>query len=328
MPNPKYLASILFIIFAPVAADAQASDPFVVRTELVADRKAVFATVESIDTVVARARIGGTIGELRVDEGDAIEAGSVLAVVVDDRLAPQIGAVNARASSFSAQLSQARIEFERANDLFDRGIFPQARLDQANTAVVVLEGQLASIRRERDVLVQQAREGDVLAPTSGRVLNVSVSAGSVILPGEPVAVIASELYLLRLSLPERHAHNIQEGDTIEVDTSSLPAGVATTGQIRQVYPQIEDGRVIADAVVAGLGSFFVGERVRVFVMVEERPAINVPPDFLETRFGVDYVHLLNAQGGTIQVAVLRGRETAAGVEVLAGLSDGDRLVRP
>ena len=306
----------------------QSADTFTVETTQIADRKAVFATVESIDTVTARARIGGTIGELRVDEGDAVEAGAVLAVVVDDRLAPQIGAANATASALDAQLAQARIELERAEDLFARGIYAQARLDQARTQVDVLEGQLASARQERAVLVQQSREGDVLAPASGRVLSVPVTSGSVVLTGEPVAQIASELYLLRLRLPERHARSIAEGDTIEIDGAALTGNVAGTGRIRQVYPRIEDGRVVADAIVDGLGDYFVGERVRVRIAVDDRDALLVPPGFLTTRYGVDYARVRRADGTLTDVVVQRGLETADGVEILGGLAAGDVLVQP
>jgi RND family efflux transporter MFP subunit len=322
----------LFAVFVLAAATAQANaqsgETFTVSQSLIADRKAVFATVESVDTVAARARIGGTIGELRVDEGDAVVAGDVLAVVVDDRLAPQIGAANASASALAAQLEQARIDLTRAEDLFERGIFPQARLDQARTQVDVLEGQLASARQERAVLVQQSREGDVLAPSAGRVLNVPVTSGSVVLPGEAVATIASDLYLLRLRLPERHARTISEGDPVTVDAAALTGDVAPTGRIRQVYPRIEDGRVVADAVVDGLGDFFVGERVRVYVEVDERAAFVVPEDFLINRYGVDYVRLREADGHAVDIVVQRGRTTPDGIEILGGIAEGDVLVQP
>lgn len=321
-------AALILSLLAATPAWAQTGDTHTVETVRVSDRKAVFATVESVDTVTARARLGGTIGELRVDEGDAVEAGSVLAVVVNERLAPQIGSVNAQAAALNAQLAQARIDLERAQDLFSRGIFPQARLDQASTQVEVLEGQLASVRRERDVLVQQAREGDVLAPAAGRVLQVPVTAGTVVMPGEPIAMIASDLYLLRLRLPERHARSIEEGDAIEVDAAALSGDVAAQGQIRQVYPRIEDGRVVADALVDGLGGFFVGERVRVYVSVDERDAVIIPADYVSTRYGVDYVHLVTATGETAEVSVLRGPETEAGVEILSGIAAGDQVVRP
>lgn len=299
-----------------------------VQPSAVTDEKAVFATVESVDVVSARARIGGVIGELRVDEGDAVSAGDVIAVVVDDRLVPQIGAVNSTAAAFSAQLDQARSDLTRAQDLFDRGIFPQARLDEAQTAVDVLENQLASARQERAVLVQQSREGDVLAPMTGRVLDVPVTTGTVVLPGESIALVASDLYVLRLMLPERHARSISEGDSIRVDGAALTGNVSPTGFIRQVYPRIQDGRVMADAVVEGLGDFFVGERVRVLIAVDERDTIFIPAAFIDTRYGVDYVRVQSADEAPHDVVVQRGETRGDAVEILSGVSAGDVLVQP
>lgn len=317
---------ILSLVLA--TASLQSAETHTVEQTEISDRKAVFATVESVDTITARARIGGTIGQLQVDEGDSVEAGDVLAVVVDDRLAPQIAAANATANALAAQYAQAETDLERAEDLHERGIYPQARLDQARTQVEVVQGQLAAARRSRDVLVQQSREGDVLAPASGRVLAVPVTSGSVIMPGEAVATIASDLYLLRLRLPERHARSISEGDPVEIGMSALGNEVASTGRIRQVYPRIEDGRVVADAVVDGLGDFFVGERVRVHVTVDARHAILIPADFIDTRYGVDYVCLQLGNGHVTEIVVQRGLETARGVEILSGLSAGDVLVQP
>lgn len=322
------LTLALAALALPAASIAQTGDTYTVVERQIIDRKAVFATVESIDVVSARARIGGTIGELRVDEGDAVEAGDILAVVVDDRIAPQIGAMHGQLSALDSQLAQARIDLTRAQDLFERGIFPQVRLDQASTAVEVLEGQVAAARQNRNVLVQQSRQGDVLAPATGRVLQVPVTSGSVVLPGEAVAIIASDLYLLRLRLPERHARTIHLGDAVMVDASDLTGDVAPSGYIRQVYPQVEDGRVIADAVVDGLGSYFVGERVRVYLAVDERAAILVPANYLATRYGVDYVRLQHANGSLSDIVVQRGLESADGVEILGGLAAGDLLVQP
>ena len=286
---------------------------FEVTTTLVADHKAVFATVESVDTLTARTRIGGTIVDLLVDEGDMVAAGDVLALVVNEQLAPQIASATSQADALEAELDQAREDLDRATDLFQRGIIAQARLDQAQTAVAVLEGRLASANQSRDVLVQQEREGEVLAPGAGRVLDVQSPMGSVVLPGESVAIIASDRYLLRLNLPERHARTIAEGDEIE--------------EIVQVYPLIQNGRVIADAEVAGLGSFFIGERVRVHVTVDTRQVIVIPRDYVATRFGNDFV-TLDTGDGRRDVVVLLGAEGAEGVEILAGLSAGDRLVQP
>jgi len=56
---------------------------YLVRPSMVADEKAVFATVQSANVVPARARIGGTIVELKVRQGDHVEQGQVIATVSD-----------------------------------------------------------------------------------------------------------------------------------------------------------------------------------------------------------------------------------------------------
>lgn len=315
-----------FLLFLFLAGPAFAQS-IEVTTTLVADRKAVFATVESVDTLTARTRIGGTIVDLLVDEGDLVAAGDVLALVVNEQIAPQIAAATSQAASFEAELAQAREDRERAADLVSRGIVAQTRLDQAQTSVAVLEGRLAAANQSRDVLVQQEREGEVLAPAAGRVLDVQSPSGSVMLPGEPVAIIASDHYLLRLNLPERHARSIAVGDEIEVAGAEMGGEVASTGVIRQVYPLISNGRIVADAEVEGLGSFFIGERVRVHVAVETREVIVIPRSYINTRFGNDFV-VLETEDGHSDVVVLLGQETPEGVEILAGLSFGDRLVQP
>jgi len=185
---------------------------------------------------------------------------------------------------------------------------------------------------ERSVIQQQLTEGNVLAPTSGRVLRVPLRAGTVVLPGEPVAQIAEQNFVLRLRVPERHAGFLKAGDPVRIDAEELGESVARFGTIKLVYPRIEDGRVVADANVEGLGDYFVGRRIRVWVSAGERTAIVIPASLVTTRFGVDYVRLRKGPT-TIDVPIQRGRDLPRpdmpdGLEILSGLSAGDQLVRP
>jgi multidrug efflux pump subunit AcrA (membrane-fusion protein) len=173
----------------------------------------------------------------------------------------------------------------------------------------------------------------VLAPAAGRVLKVSVTAGTVILPGEPVAIIAEGHFVLRLRVPERHARFLKAGDTVRIDGDGLGSGSVQFGTIRLVYPQIEDGRVTADAEVAGLGDYFVGERIRVWVSAGERSSVTVPASFIITRFGIDYARVGADAKTAVDVPVQRGRDQPRpdmpdALEILSGLKAGNVLVRP
>ena len=129
------------------------------------------------------------------------------------------------------------------------------------------------MRSDRDVVVQQSAEGAVLAPGAGRVLTVPVSIGRVLMPGETVATIAEDQYILRLQLPERHAQFMRAGDKVLIGARGSDDAASATrrsGTVRLVYPEITGGRVIADVDVAGLGDYFVGERTRVYVSTGKR----------------------------------------------------------
>jgi RND family efflux transporter MFP subunit len=326
------IAAIVMLLLALLAQRALAQESFTVAPKQVADEKAVFATVESANIVPARARIGGTVAELSVKEGDEVQQGQVVATVGDEKLVLQLKSLDAQIAGLEAQLTQTKTDLDRAEDLFSKGTIPKTRLDETRTAFNVATNAHRARIAERSVVEQQLSEGKVLAPTAGRVLQVPVTTGTVILAGEPVARIAEKDFVLRLRVPERHARFLKAGDSVRVDSEALGANGAQFGTIKLVYPQIEDGRVVADANVKGLGDYFVGERIRVWVAGDERESVIVPGKFIVTRFGIDYARL--RQGNSvIDVPVQRGREVPTpampdALEILSGLKAGDVLVRP
>ncbi len=320
----------LFLAFGSLVCPPPAAG-FEVERQRVVDRKIVFATVESTDVTTARARIGGTLRNLAVDEGDRIERGQRIAVVVDEKLPQQLAALDARIAALAARADLAAVDLERIRALRARDTVSQARLDEAQASFDALEGELAAVRAEREVVRQQQREGDVVAPASGRVLDVRAIDGTVVMPGEAIATLAVETYVLRLHLPERHARFIEPGDEVlvgrgglAVENGSDAEPAQRIGRVRQVYPRMAEGRVIADVEVEGLGDFFVGERVPVHVATGERETIVVPASYLYRRHGLSYVRLDDGS----EVVVQPGRETEAGLEILSGLRPGDVLGEP
>ncbi|PYF02899.1 RND family efflux transporter MFP subunit [Rhodopseudomonas faecalis] len=315
-----------------VAATSAQAESVTVAQRSVADEKAVFATVESTSVVPARSRIGGTIIDLDVREGDAVTQGQRIATVADDKLALQLKSLDAQIRALQAQASQAQIDFTRVEGLVERGTLPRVKLDEVRTALNVAENGLRAKTAERAVIQQQTEEGQVLAPAAGRVLRRQAVAGSVVLPGDPVVMIAQQDFKLRLRVPERHARFLKAGDGIRIDGEAFADGKMRTGTVDLVYPQIEDGRVIADARFDNPREYFVGDRLRVWISGGDRTSFVVPASYVLTRFGIDYVQL--KRNGTIaNVPVQRGRplpsaEQPDGIEILSGVRAGDELVRP
>jgi RND family efflux transporter MFP subunit len=285
----------------------------------------------------ARARIGGTIREIVVSEGSEVKEGEIICRVVDDKLALGLDSANAKIKELRSQLENAQTEFDRTQQLFSRGVSSQSQIDQAKNKLNVAVNQVAAAEADRAVVEQRTREGNILAPTTGRVLTVPVRVGSVILAGEEIARIAAGQYYLRLSLPERYAIEIKEGGSVLIGQRGLSplqsGGMATArrGRIVKVYPEIMAGRVTADVDVAGLGDYFVNERTLVWMPIGKRTAIIVPPEAIATRHGIDYVRVATPDG-PLDVAVILGEtfpdDSEPRVEILTGLRDGDRVLLP
>lgn len=318
----RSLFSGLVLAFA-VALPAAAADLTLAPRD-VTEWKAVYGRIEARTRLPARARIGGTLISLNVAEGDVVAAGDKLGEIVDEKIAFQLAAVDAQLSGIASQLENAQTELTRGEELLARGATTVQRLDGLRTQVDVLTDQLAQAQAQRRVIEQQAAEGTVLAPISGRVLTVPAAAGAVVMPGEPVATLGGNGFYLRLAVPERHLWLLTEGDAIEVSLNGQPL----QGRLTKLYPQVENGRVIADVGLPDLSSAFVDARVLVRLPIDRRAALMVPANAIETRQGLDFV---NVKGEGARVVVPGGARQIDGVamvEILSGLKAGDVVVTP
>ncbi|MDK9696185.1 MAG: efflux RND transporter periplasmic adaptor subunit [Siculibacillus sp.] len=315
------------------AAPTWAADGKVVHPVRVDDTKEVLATVESVRTPQARARIGGTVESLVVVEGDRVKKGDVIATVVDPKLKLQLAAFDARIAALEAKLALVQTELDRARQLRASGSAPQSRLDDAETQLTVTQAEIAAARADKSSLQEQVTEGRVVAPNDGRILKIQAVAGQVIMPGEPVATVATAAYILKLRLPERHARFMHEGDRVLVAGRGLDVGKKDhlgEGKITKVYPELDQGRVVADAEAAGIGDYFVGERIRVLVSTGSRETLVLPEDLVVHRHGLTFVKL----AGRGEVPVQTGMrmpdkaDEMPWVEILSGLVAGDEVVRP
>lgn len=329
---PRYLGLLAALAAIGLSAAPAAAEALVVTPDSITDEKAVFATVESISVVPARGRIGGTVAQLNVREGDRVAAGQAIATIGDEKLVLQMKSLDAQIEALQAQANQAQLDFTRTEGLVERGILPRIKLDEQRTALNVADNGLRAKTAERAVINEQLNQGQVLAPAAGRVLKRLITVGSVVLAGDPIVTVAQQNFKLRLRVPERHARLLKTGDKIRIDGAEIVGEAARSGVIDLVYPQIEEGRVIADATVEGLGEYFVGDRLRVWIAGGTRAAFVIPSSYVMTRFGIDYVQLRKGDE-TIAVPVQRGRAMPTpalpdGLEILSGIRAGDQLVRP
>jgi RND family efflux transporter MFP subunit len=314
------LAFALFGSGSPALAE-----PVSVAVTTVTEWKAVYGTVEARDRVPARARLGGTLIALSVTEGDTVSAGQELARIVDDKLDFQLAALNAQRQAVLSQLANAEADLTRGEALLKDGVTTTQRVDALRIQVDVLKGQAATLDAQSEVITQQAKEGVVLAPIAGRVLDVPVTRGTVVMPGEVIAAIGGGGTFLRIAVPERHAAALTTGDRIRI----FGSGEEQDGTLARVYPLVEGGRVVADVEIDGLSSRFVGTRMLVRLPVGEAEVLLVPRTAIETRSGLDFVGLQTSGGIGLRSIVLGQSHVIDGVEmveVISGLVPGDIVV--
>ena len=320
------VATTALLLVASTALSLAAD--FTVQPTSVPEWKAVYGRVEARVSVPARARIGGTVTEVKVTEGDMVKAGDVIATVRDDKINFQIAAIDAQLLGLRASMDNAQSELSRGEELIKRGVTTAQRLDALRTQVDVVRNQIASAEAQRSVVVQQGKEGAVIAPAEGKVLSVPVTRDAVIMAGEPIATIGGGGFFLRLAIPERHADLLTQGATLEIEDV---AGSGATGRLAKIYPEIDGGRVIADVEVDDLPTGFVNKRLLVRVPVGERSALMVPQTAVSNRYGIDYISIRRGEA-TVERAIVTARPVSIDgkpmVEILTGLAAGDEVILP
>ena len=321
------LVSLIALIAAGVsAAQAQVLN---VQESTVIDYRTVVARIEAGDVATARSRLQGVVTRLNIDEGQVVEAGELVAIVTDETIGPGLAAFDGRIAALQSQILQAEADIARNEALYEDGFFPRARLDEQRTQLDVLNRNLSAVQAERRALSARQSEGRILAPADSRVTSVSVVEGSVVNPGEVIASFATLNGVVRLSLPERHASQVSEGETITLQQPSRGNEIHSA-TIMTVYPELRNGSVVADATVQGGLNALVGERVDVLAPIGERRAIRIPQEYVSTRYGVDFVRVQVGDrfvDAPVALASPLG-DTAGEYEILTGLRPGDRIMMP
>lgn len=286
------------------------------------DWRSVSAAIGTVQQAQALARIPGILVSLTVKEGDRVAKGQVIGRIVDSQLGPQSGAYAAQAAAASAQAANAQAELARTRFLYDNGVYAKARLDQAQAGARAAEAQIRAARAQQAAVNAVAGQGSIVAPASGRVLLAPIPAGAAVAPGMVVATITAGAPLLRLELPESLAATVRPGAAVLATIDDR----RVRGTVTKIYPSVQGGQVLADVAMPGIDDRLIGRRIAAQVEAGSRPALIVPRAAVTTRFGVDSVVLVGADGSTATVPV----QTApvadpAQVEILSGVGPGDRL---
>jgi RND family efflux transporter MFP subunit len=230
----------------PVGAGDDNSQAPVV-TVIAPGKTTVNGEIEAPGTIAARRPMpvgvvgeGGQVLSVRVDAGDWVRQGQVLAVIDRSVQVQQAEAQAAQIQVARADASLAQANLDRALQLVERGFVSKADVDRltatrdsAQARVRVAEAQLAELRARNARL-------NVLAPASGYILERNVEPGQTVSGGSPALFTIArggEMELLA-QLSESQLATLSTG----VSATVTPTGSDKTfdGQIWQLSPTINE----------------------------------------------------------------------------------------
>ena len=285
------------------------------------------ATISPLRRVTVGAEVAGQIRALPIDEGVRVTRGQLLAQVNDNDIRLQIE--EARSASSEDRLNLARDDYERKQRLFNDGVVTRSVVDQARHQYLALEtafdSNQATIRR----LEEQLQKTRILAPISGHVANLSVSAGEFLTPGIPVAVLedTNEVFA-ELEVTDRDIVQIQKGQSVEVITDAFPERIfqGVVDNVSSVAHPVTRTFNIEARIRNQDGSLRTGMIASLRVILSTNLGPVIPIDALMDRRGDDGSVFVVSDGKAHLVPVRLGTEVDQEIEVLDGLAEDDEVI--
>jgi RND family efflux transporter MFP subunit len=281
------------------------------------------------EAVVGSESNGLRLREVRVNVGDVVRKGQVLAVFDADVVNADLAQANAALQEAEANASAARADAQRARALQSSGAMSAQQVTQYITAERTADARVAAARASLSQQQLRLKYTQVVAPDSGIVSSRSATVGA-------VAGVGTELFRMirqgrlewRAEVTAAELPRLKPGLKAEVKAAS---GAVVEGRVRMVAPTVDPQTRVALVYVdlppslspeaplkAGMfagGQFELGAS----------DALTVPQQAIVVRDGFAYVFRLNPDNRVSQVKVTTGRRLGERVEVVAGLP-ADALV--
>jgi HlyD family secretion protein len=241
-----------YVLLAPIEV-AQVQSVAVRRGDRVREGSAV-AEVESGDARIAVLQAEAALAQAQAQLAD-LKVG---------KRPEEVAVLEAAVRSAKAEAEEAKRVLTRAEDLFRRGIAPQAQRDEATTAVEVAAAAIgqaeanlavaglparpetiraaASQVKQAEQTLEQARwrlsKRTIAAPASGRIDDIIRNPGDIAGPAAPViSMLPDGAVKLTLFVPEPAFSSLEVGSTLSVSCDGCGSGL--TARVSYVSPDPE-----------------------------------------------------------------------------------------
>ena len=288
--------------------------------------------------VELHAKVSGYVREMKVDFGDRVKAGQLLATLEVPELHDELHNAIATQQKAEADYTNAHLIYQRlaAVNKDHPNLVAQQDLDTAEandrTTAAAIAAAKADVEKYQ-TLVDYTR---ITAPFDGVITKRYADPGALIQAGTASdtqslpLVRVSDNYLLRLDFPvdQTYVKDVHVGDSVEVRVESL-GGKTFTGTItRSTLKVNEDTRTMMTEIEVPNPKLEIvpGMYARVVLKVQRRPqALAIPIQAVPPGYGAS-VYVVNGQHEIEERPVTLGLETPTEYEVTSGLKEGDLVL--
>lgn len=287
----------------------------------------VSGQVAAWEEIVVSPETGGLrVAELRVEVGQRVEKGQLLARLADETVRAEVAKQQAVVAQSEASLLQASNNLKRARAVDVAGAIAPQKLDEYEATEASAKASLASAQADLQSATLKLAQTRIVAPDAGIVASKSGVIGN-------VASSGTELYRLirqgriewRAELDARQLAQVRTGQAAQVE---LPGGQVVAGKVRLVSPTLSTttGRGIAYVNLAADSTAKAGVFASGRIELQQQAALTLLETAVVQRDGRSYVYLVGDEGRAASRVVTTGRRQGDRVEILTGVDASTRVV--
>ena len=340
---------LLSIILAgcgkPVAAPKAAAPqvPYVhPESKTVLEYEDLPGRVEAMEEVQVKARVDGYLTKVNFKEGTEVNAGDLLYTIDPREYQAEYDSAVAAWQQAQARLSQARSDYERAQQLSKSTVIAKQELENKGTDVLAGEAQSRAAQANVNKAKLNLEFTEVRAPISGKISTTNITEGNLVKDGDVLTTLVKQdpVYVY-VEAPERV---ILRWDKVvkEAENNGLTAKTkAAVGLLNEEgYPREGQVDFTDNEVSTGTGTLRLravlpnaDRSLRVGLFARVRLSLDQPRESLlvpERAVGIDqgrrFVYLINGDGKVEYRAVTVGQIYEGKLAILSGLAADDRVV--
>ncbi len=189
------------------------------------------------EAIVGTEANGLRLAEVRVNVGDVVKRGQVLATFAPDMMQADVAQIRAVVAEAEAALAEAQVNAKRARELQTSGALSEQQINQFMTAERTAQARLDAQRAQANVQALRLRQTQVLAPDDGVISARSATVGAVLPAGQELFRLIRQGRLeWRAEVASSDLARLKPG----MSASVTPAGgTPIAGKLRMVAPTVD-----------------------------------------------------------------------------------------